>query len=199
MKGFRYGVENRNGIFKFVQEYLRNTSKFTEEDCELFYESFLNAIESEKDPRNLMIIFDTIYLMNEFPMSNEYVEEFFESIFCYFPITFRSNPSDPNSITVEELKSSLGRSIAGNARFGDLAISVLIEKLSSNSVSAKIDSLDVLLRAVSVYEPISWKLHYSPKLQRILMQKFKEKPWNLFASFQQNLPQKKLKNGWINF
>ena len=175
MKGFRYGVENRNGIFKFVQEYLRNTSKFTEEDYELLYESFLNAIESEKDPRNLMIIFDTIYLMNEFPMSNEYVEEFFESIFCYFPITFRSNPSDPNSITVEELKSSLGRSIAGNARFGDLAISVLIEKLSSNSVSAKIDSLDVLLRAVSVYEPISF-VQYRYQLEIALFSEITANP-----------------------
>lgn len=156
LKAFRYGVENRHGILKFVQEYLRTCTKFAEEDYELFYETFLNAIESEKDPRNLMIIFDTIHSMNHFPMSNDYIEEFFESIFCYFPITFRSNPSDPNLITVDELKSSLGRSIAGDGRFGNLAVSVLIEKLSSNSVSAKIDSLDVLLRAVGVYEPASF-------------------------------------------
>lgn len=156
LKGFRYGVENRHAIFKFVQEYLRNATQFIQEDYELFYETFLNAIENEKDPRNLMIIFDTINSMKEFPMSTSYIEEFFESIFCYFPITFRSNPSDPNLITVEDLKSSLGGAISGNARFGDLAVSVLIEKLSSTSASAKIDSLDVFLRAVNVYEPISF-------------------------------------------
>lgn len=126
------------------------------EDFDLFCESFLTAIDSEKDPRNLMTIFDTINCMSKMPLSLDYVEEFFESIFCYFPITFRSNPSDPNLITVEDLKGSLRRAISGDSRFGDLAVPVLIEKLSLNSVSAKMDSLDVLIKATSTYDPISF-------------------------------------------
>lgn len=155
IKSFRYGVENRHGIFNFVQGFLSIQPVVTE-DFVLFCESFLNAIESEKDPRNLMTIFDTIHYMSKMPLNSDYIEEFFESIFCYFPITFRSNPSDPNLITVEELKGSLRRAIAGDSRFGDLAVPVLIEKLSLNSSSAKIDSLDVFLEASNIYDPISF-------------------------------------------
>lgn len=153
VKNFRFGVENRHGIFKFVKDFVSSASAFSND---LFFETFLNAIENEKDPRNLMIIFDSINCLSKFPLSVDYIEEFFESVFCYFPITFRSNPSDPNLITVEELKASLARAISGDSRFGDLAVPLLIEKLSSNSTSAKIDSLDVLLKASNIYDPISF-------------------------------------------
>ena len=159
IKANRFGVENRHGVFKFVQLCLKVqliSSNFdTREDYELFLESFLNSIENEKDPRNLMTIFNMIHLMSKLRL-NDYVEEFFESVFCYFPITFRSSPTDPNLITVEELKLSLRRVIAGDKRFGDLAVSLLIDKLSSNSASAKIDSMDVLIDAVSFYDPKSF-------------------------------------------
>jgi hypothetical protein len=156
IKSFRFGVENRNGIFKFVFNFLNIIQILPENELELFYENFLNAIDSEKDPRNLMLIFDTINCISKFELSNDYIEEIFESVFCYFPITFRSNPSDPNLITVEELKGSLRRAIAGDKRFGDLAISLLIDKISSNSASAKIDALDVLLDSVGIYDPTSF-------------------------------------------
>lgn len=136
-------------------------------ESEIFYETFLNAIDSEKDPRNLMLVFDTVHCFFKFEMSNDYVEEMFESIFCYFPITFRSNPSDPNLVTVDELKGSLRRAIAGDKRFGDLSVSLLIDKISSNSASAKIDSLDVLLDSINVYDPSSF-IQYRYQLEVVI-------------------------------
>ena len=117
----------------------------------------MNSIENEKDPRNLKLIFDTIHQISKFPvLSPEYIEEFFESIFCYFPVTFKTNPNDPKLISVEELKESLKNAISGDSKFGDLAIPLLIEKLSSNSSSAKIDSLNVLLNSCDNFDKISF-------------------------------------------
>ena len=146
---------------------MKTIAEIPKEESEIFYESFLNSIESEKDPRNLMLVFDTINCISKFELSQDYVEELFESIFCYFPITFRSNPSDPNLITVDELKGSLRRAISGDKRFGDLAISLLIDKISSNSLSAKIDSLDVLLDSVNVYDPSAF-IQYRYQLEVVI-------------------------------
>lgn len=178
IKTNRFGVENRHGVFKFVHLCLSVqliSSNFNaREDYEIFLESFLNSIENEKDPRNLMTIFKMVHLMSKLPL-NDYVEEFFESVFCYFPITFRSSPTDPNLITVEELKLSLRRVIAGDRRFGDLAVSLLIDKLSSNSASAKIDSMDVLIDAVSFYDPNSF-VQFKYQLEIVLFSEITGNP-----------------------
>jgi hypothetical protein len=155
IKAFRFGVENRQEIFKFVHNSLFDRILQKPDEEVLFLESFLSAIENEKDPRNLKVIFDTVSLIakqHESGFNNDYIEEFFETIFCYFPVTFRSNPSDPTLISVDELKASLKAAISKNAQFGDLAVPLLIEKLSLNSNAAKIDSLDVLIDASSVYD-----------------------------------------------
>lgn len=120
-----------------------------------FLDAFLAASANEKDPRNLLLIFTAVPLLVKLPLK-DHAEELFESVFCYFPVTFRSNTSDPALVTVGDLKAALRRAIASGRAFGDLAVPLLIEKMASTLGSAKTDALDVLVEAIPVYDTESF-------------------------------------------
>ena len=49
---------------------------------------FIQAVDQERDPRNLLIIFSCIPVIANFIKIEPFVEEFFEVFSCYFPIDF---------------------------------------------------------------------------------------------------------------
>lgn len=56
----------------------------------------ISAMDGERDPRNLMFLFDWL---PEFFKTIDLVhltEDMFEVIACYFPIDFRAPPTDPD-------------------------------------------------------------------------------------------------------
>jgi DNA repair/transcription protein MET18/MMS19 len=72
-----------------------------------FVFGFTQAMDGEKDPRNLMKAFALVKeIVVHFDISN-HVEDLFEVTFCYFPITFKPPPDDPYGITAEDLKITL--------------------------------------------------------------------------------------------
>lgn len=114
-----------------------------------------DVISGEKDPRNLMIIFSILkVIMIEWDITNhaEVIENgpgyfvdhidvwqvLFDSVFCYFPITFRPPPDDPYGITAKDLKSRLRECIAASAYFAQFAFPQLIDKLDSTSPNVKV-------------------------------------------------------------
>ena len=76
------------------------------------------GIESEKDPRNLLICFDLTYFMLVTYMSpdcafyretakevlEQLEESFFDEIACYLPIQFKPPKNDTHKITPEQLQ-----------------------------------------------------------------------------------------------
>ncbi len=62
----------------------------------------------------------------------------FDSVFCYFPITFRPPPDDPYRITAQDLKSRLRDCIAASGDFAPFTFPQLIDKLDSTSLSVKV-------------------------------------------------------------
>lgn len=88
-----------------------------------FITGFLALADGEKDPRDLLVIFAIErVLILEFntvkftEVSSHHALEkpklmikqrLFDSICCYFPISFRPPPNDPYGITTEDLSSSL--------------------------------------------------------------------------------------------
>ena len=75
----------------------------------------------------------------------------FDSVFCYFPITFRPPPGDPYGITARDLKIRLRECIASSGHFAPYAFPQLLEKLDSTSVSVKHDVLQTLAACASSY------------------------------------------------
>ncbi|KAI9702073.1 MAG: hypothetical protein M1836_001417 [Candelina mexicana] len=97
-----------------------------------------DLVAGEKDPRNLMIIFSVLrVIMVEWDVS-KHAETLFESVFCYFPITFRPKPDDPIGITAQDLKSRLRDCVASTSYFAPFAFPALIDKLDSTSPVVKV-------------------------------------------------------------
>jgi DNA repair/transcription protein MET18/MMS19 len=103
-----------------------------------FVFGFIHAMDGEKDPRNLLLAFQLCKLIVEHLDFTAYTEDLFDVVFCYFPITFKAIPDDPLGLTIDDLKSRLRDVVAATPKFAPFAIPVMIEKLSSDSWSAKV-------------------------------------------------------------
>ncbi|KAJ3239874.1 hypothetical protein HDU81_005115 [Chytriomyces hyalinus] len=116
-----------------------------------FIAGFLVAMDGEKDPRNILISFGIIHtIIQNFNIDKKF-EDIFESIYCYFPITFRPPPNDPYGITSADLKIQLRRCFAASPLFGPLAWPILLEKLTSTSDNAKLDAMETISACAAVY------------------------------------------------
>ncbi|KAL8712431.1 MAG: hypothetical protein Q9220_003279 [cf. Caloplaca sp. 1 TL-2023] len=110
-----------------------------------------DLVSGEKDPRSLMIIFSILHvLMVEWDISG-HAEILFDSVYNYFPITFRPPRDDPFRITAQDLKDRLRSCIAASSFFAPFAFPQLIEKLDSTSPNVKKDVLQTLTSCASSY------------------------------------------------
>ncbi|KAJ1553319.1 hypothetical protein HK096_008313, partial [Nowakowskiella sp. JEL0078] len=116
-----------------------------------FVFGFIQSIDSEKDPRNLMICFRLVTLITTYLDFKKYSEDLFDTIFCYFPITFRPPPDDVYGITAEDLKKALRSVLASTPVFGIFAMPSILEKLSSTSRNAKESAMDLIAASAPVY------------------------------------------------
>lgn len=62
----------------------------------------------------------------------------FDSVYNYFPITFRPPPNDPYGITAQDLKDRLQECISSNKYFAPHSIPSLLDKLDSTSPNVKV-------------------------------------------------------------
>ncbi|KAI8148945.1 Dos2-interacting transcription regulator of RNA-Pol-II-domain-containing protein [Fennellomyces sp. T-0311] len=116
-----------------------------------FVYGFTQAMDGEKDPRNLMSAFTLVKEIVQHFDIGAHVEDIFEVTFCYFPITFKPPPDDPYGITADDLKQNLRQCISATGLFAKLAVPLILEKLSSTSGSAKKDSMETLAACAPVY------------------------------------------------
>ncbi|KAK5127079.1 hypothetical protein LTR85_008439 [Meristemomyces frigidus] len=117
-----------------------------------FMPGFISYFEGEKDPRNLMIIFSLLQVpMTEWDIHAN-AQDLFDSVFNYFPITFKPPPDDPYGITAQDLKDRLRDCIAANSDFAPYAFPQLLDKLDSTSMNTKRDVLHTIQACVVGYE-----------------------------------------------
>ncbi|CAG8718188.1 16808_t:CDS:2, partial [Cetraspora pellucida] len=116
-----------------------------------FVTGYIQSMDGEKDPRNLLLAFSSIKLIiQEFDISSQ-AESLFEVTFCYFPITFKPPPDDPYGITADDLKVALRECLSATPLFAKFAMPLLVEKLTSESINAKKDSMEALKACAPVY------------------------------------------------
>ncbi|KAJ3092948.1 mms19 nucleotide excision repair [Quaeritorhiza haematococci] len=116
-----------------------------------FVFGFITAMDGEKDPRNLFMAFKIAKTIAANFDLMKHAEDLFDVVFCYFPITFRPPPEDIYGITAEDLKNGLRECLVASPAFAPFALPLLIEKLSSSSVNAKRDAMDVIATCAFVY------------------------------------------------
>eukprot|EP00163_Fabomonas_tropica_P033195 TRINITY_DN861_c0_g1_i16.p1 TRINITY_DN861_c0_g1~~TRINITY_DN861_c0_g1_i16.p1 ORF type:complete len:167 (-),score=35.01 TRINITY_DN861_c0_g1_i16:146-646(-) len=77
---------------------------------------YVQAMDGEKDPRNLTLVFRTIpLLIKNIPEWTRFAEDIYEVTSCYFPITFTPPPNDPYGITKDDLVLGLRACIIADA------------------------------------------------------------------------------------
>lgn len=109
-----------------------------------FVYGLINAIDGEQDPRILLQIFQFVpHVLRTFPLMH-LTEEMFEVCACYFPVDFNPSPEDPANIGRESLAAALAQCLAGHRDFAEYSVPLLLEKLDSQLVVAKIDALNLL-------------------------------------------------------
>ncbi|RMZ78055.1 hypothetical protein DV737_g4053, partial [Chaetothyriales sp. CBS 132003] len=117
-------------------------------------------VHGEKDPRNLMLVFSMLrVLMVEWDI-DRHAEAMFDSVYAYFPITFRPPPNDPYGITAQHLKDRLKACLASNGLLAPYIFPNLLERLDSTSLAVKKDVLQALTACAQNYA-VSTLSHYS--------------------------------------
>ena len=121
--------------------------------------SVLTAIESEKDPRNLLISFELTRLVLSILGNDEasmktlepFIEEIFENISCYYPIEFEPPKNDKFKITSKELKDKLNNCFIASPLLSPLVFPFILEKLTSVTAFTKKESLRTLQLMIREY------------------------------------------------
>lgn len=115
-----------------------------------FAQTFLNAMEGEKDPRNLLLCMQVARTLLSklepvFSRSDTLLQQYFDVVSCYFPIIFTPPPNDPYGITSEGLILSLRHAFAASDLLAPLVLPFLLKKLASTVVEAKLDAIQTLV------------------------------------------------------
>ncbi|KAJ2632073.1 hypothetical protein H4R22_001533 [Coemansia sp. RSA 1290] len=142
----------RSAAYGLLDQIIRNHPQAVQTMGNDMVLGFAQMLDGEKDPRSLMIAFQIIPKLAELVDIKNNVEDIFEVIFCYFPITFKNREGDPSTISPESLKKALRAAITCSPYFGEMAVKPLVEKTTAASSSVKIDAYETLVAAADAYD-----------------------------------------------
>ncbi len=118
-----------------------------------------DLVSGEKDPRNLMLIFSMLrVIMVEWDIS-QHSEIMFDSVYAYFPITFRPPPNDPYGVTAQDLKDRLRDCLSSTGVLAPHTVPNLLDRLDSTSPTVKKDVLQALSACATNYDIATMALY----------------------------------------
>uniref|UniRef100_A0A8C6CB27 MMS19 nucleotide excision repair protein n=1 Tax=Monodon monoceros TaxID=40151 RepID=A0A8C6CB27_MONMO len=143
---------DRHTVYSIITNFMRTREEELKGLGADFTFGFIQVMDGEKDPRNLLVAFRIVHdLISRDYSLGPFAEELFEVTSCYFPIDFTPPPNDPHGIQREDLILSLRAVLASTPRFAEFLLPLLIEKVDSEILSAKLDSLQTLNACCAVY------------------------------------------------
>lgn len=136
---------DRSNIFSLIQYTSDNFQTELESMGTDFMYGVIQAIDGERDPRNLLFLFEFMpRFISTYPLRH-FNEEMFEVFSCYFPIDFHPSPNDPKAITRDLLAEKLKSCLCASKDFAQFCYPLALEKLESDLTVAKLDSLSLLV------------------------------------------------------
>nr|XP_045590445.1 MMS19 nucleotide excision repair protein homolog [Procambarus clarkii] len=142
---------DRRNVYTFLKYCLVDKLEDVREMGQGFVLGFISAVDGEKDPRNLVLVFTLVPVVVKcFPLG-PFTEDMFEVVAAYFPIDFVPPANDPFGISAEDLVLSLRCALSSTPLFAPYCVPLLQEKLDSDVISAKLDSLHTLVSCCEVY------------------------------------------------
>ena len=125
-----------------------------------FVLGFIQSMDGEKDPRNLLVCFQNVQeIISKLPFE-VFAEDLFEVTSCYFPIDFTPPSSDPYGISKEDLVVQLRKCLSSTHLFAPFCMPLLLEKITSDIIDAKIDAYLTLSACTTNYKPDDFKDYY---------------------------------------
>ncbi|XP_050318222.1 MMS19 nucleotide excision repair protein [Bactrocera neohumeralis] len=150
----------RGKWFKILQLASQRYDKELKEMGGDFMYGLINSIDGEHDPRNLDFVFTFMPdLIKHFSLLH-LAEEMFEIFACYFPIDFTPSREDPSNISRNELAAKLSDCLVASPEFIEWLVPLALEKLESDLVEAKLDSLELLRKAAVNFTSKSISEHF---------------------------------------
>ncbi|XP_075146935.1 MMS19 nucleotide excision repair protein [Haematobia irritans] len=144
-------------IFKYISETYVDDLKAMSGD---FIYGIISSIDGERDPRNLDFIFTFMpEFISTYPLLH-LSEEMFEVFACYFPIDFNPSKNDPDTITRDNLSRKLTQCLVASSDFVEWTVALALEKLESDLVVAKCDSLELLYQAALKFPCEALESHF---------------------------------------
>lgn len=136
---------DRSNIFSLLQFLSDNFQVELEAMGADYIYGVIQAVEGERDPRNLVFLFEYMPRFIATFSLRHLTEEMFEVFSCYFPIDFHPSPNDPQAITRDVLAEKLSVCLCASKGFALFCFPLALEKLEGELKVAKLDSLNLLV------------------------------------------------------
>lgn len=149
VQSFQYST--RSIAYQLIELVIGQHSGAVKQMGNDFVLGFAQMLDGEKDPRSLSVAFKIIPQVAQLVDIKSSVEDLFDVLFCYFPITFKHREGDPSAISPASLKTALREALTCSPDFGDYLVKPLVEKTSATASSVKIDAYDTLTAGAKVY------------------------------------------------
>ncbi|XP_072883106.1 MMS19 nucleotide excision repair protein homolog isoform X3 [Hemitrygon akajei] len=142
----------RHSVYSIITNFMATREQELKGLGADFTYGFIQAMDGEKDPRNLLLAFQISrdLIVKDYDLGI-FVEELFEVTSCYFPVDFTPPPNDPHGISHDDLVLSLRSVLTATPRFAEFLLPLLVEKLDSDVQSSKVDSLQTLTACCKDY------------------------------------------------
>ncbi|CAH2084528.1 unnamed protein product [Euphydryas editha] len=148
--------QDRYNIYLTILKLLERDAEYMKTLGPDFVYGVISAMDGERDPRNLLFLFNFLpNFLEKIPLGH-LVEEMFEVISCYYPIDFHPSPNDPAPVARDDLANALSPCLCAIPEFAEHCLLLLIEKLDSSLRVAKIDSLVLLTKSCNTFKAESY-------------------------------------------
>lgn len=112
---------------------------------------FLHVSQNEKDPNNLLLIFQVLQEISKRLDIEQHIQPLFDTMFRYYPISFKSS-NEAQESQIASLKDSLNCSLSSNDLYASELFPNLIDKYNSATLSqVKLDILATIAYVSNFY------------------------------------------------
>ncbi|XP_065655736.1 MMS19 nucleotide excision repair protein homolog isoform X1 [Hydra vulgaris] len=146
---------DRKNVYNIFSNLLTTKLSVLQSISSEFLLGFIQAMDSESDPRNLLICFANSKIIIENFDFHLFCEEFFDVLSCYFPVDFTPPDNDNISVKKDDLVIGLRSCFVSTKEFAPYAIPLFVEKLSSSLLDAKKDVLITFSECLKLYDSVS--------------------------------------------
>ncbi|XP_063697055.1 MMS19 nucleotide excision repair protein [Culicoides brevitarsis] len=165
--------EDREKIYKMLQIASElNSEEFKKMGADWIY-GVINSIEGERDPRNLLLIFNFMpQLIKNYSLFH-LTDDAFEVFAVYFPVDFTQ--SDSSAITRDSLAEHLENCLSASLDFINGCVELILEKISSDLKTAKTDSLKLLINITKKFSSDKIEKHFESLWEAIKIEVISDK------------------------